>query len=268
MATTRARSAAPGRRARAVGIARNETVDPVAHRPLKVCELVALEVVRDIVAERLKPGDPLIDESKMAVRYGTSRASLREALRLLEVQGLITIRAGRGPGTVVGQASPANLARTMTLYLHLMGAKYDKLLDAWVRTEPLLAELAAENPDRELVRRRLIPFLETPEDSGPQKTPVAVGLSFHLVVAELADNPVLSLGLSAIAHIHTPPLLNVTKMEEMREALVHQHADLAEAIIAGDAPRSRRLMEAHIRHIVDDFRAYWPQIVGERIEWR
>src|SRR5689334_17279681 len=127
MATTKA-TAAARRRARAVGLIAGETHDVLTQRQLKVCELVALEVVRDIVAERLQPGDPLIDEAKMVVRYRTSRASLREALRLLEVQGLISIRAGRGHSTVVGKAVPTNLARTMTLYLHMMGANYDQLL--------------------------------------------------------------------------------------------------------------------------------------------
>jgi GntR family transcriptional repressor for pyruvate dehydrogenase complex len=244
-----------------------EERDVFTKRRIKMCEIVALEVVRDIVAERLKPGDRLIDEAKMLARYRTSRATLREALRLLEVQGLIAIRAGRGASTVVGQVHSANLGRTMTLYLHMMGANYDQLLDAWQRADALLARLAAENPDRELVNRRLSPFLKgaSPDSHGVS---IDQGLDFHQVVAELADNPVLSLALAAISGMHTPHLLNITQITELEPKLVHEHALLAEAIIAGEADRAEKLMTEHVGYVIETFRSIWPRLVGERIEWR
>ena len=60
----------------------------------------------------------------MLEEYGLSRESLREGLRLLEVQGLITIRRGPGGGPIVGHLDPASLGRTSTLYYHLAGATY------------------------------------------------------------------------------------------------------------------------------------------------
>jgi len=68
-------------------------------RTLKTSEIVALEIVRDIVSQRFKAGDRLPLESEMLAHYRVSRSSLREALRLLEVQGLIVIRPGPGAGT-------------------------------------------------------------------------------------------------------------------------------------------------------------------------
>ena len=60
-------------------------------RPLKTSEVVARDVVRDIIAGHLQPGDSLMSEAAMLERFGVSRESLREGLRLLEVQGLISI---------------------------------------------------------------------------------------------------------------------------------------------------------------------------------
>jgi DNA-binding FadR family transcriptional regulator len=229
---------------------------------------VALEIVRDIVAQRLQVGDGLIDEAKMLARYRASRSSLREALRLLEVQGLISIRAGRGTGTTVGKPHASNLARTLTLYLHMMGATYDQLLEAWTRTEPLLAQLAAENKDRSRVKERLAPFVMRSGRKDEHQWTVPEGLDFHEIIAELADNPVLSLSLSAIAFVHSQHLLSVTHRKELEEPLVHDHSHIAKAIIAGDSKKARELMEEHTRHIVEEFKAYWPRQVGERIEWR
>ena len=95
----------------------------------------------------------------MLQQYGVSRETLREALRLLEVQGLISIRRGPGGGPIVGTVDPANLGRTSTLYYHLAGATYAELFEAWIVCDRMLAELAATNPDRAAVRAAMAPFL-------------------------------------------------------------------------------------------------------------
>src|SRR5687767_1624471 len=64
---------------------------PEPRRTVKASERVALEIVRAIVAQGLRTGDRLPLEAEMVEQYGVSRASLREALRLLEVQGLIRL---------------------------------------------------------------------------------------------------------------------------------------------------------------------------------
>ena len=56
--------------------------------------------------------------------------------------------------------------------------------------------------------------------------------------------------------------------DELEEQIVHDHRELAEAIIAGDSTRSGQLMRDHVRHIVEDFKAYWPRKVGEKVQWR
>jgi DNA-binding FadR family transcriptional regulator len=138
----------------------NATTDPGGpRRSLKTSEIVALDIVRDIVGRALKPGDRLPLEAEMLVQYGVSRSSLREALRLLETQGLIKIRPGPGAGTVVAEPSPRNLGRTMTLYFHLANVSYDELLRTWVLTEPLLAELAAGHPDKARRVALMSPYL-------------------------------------------------------------------------------------------------------------
>src|SRR5262245_25891586 len=112
-------------------------------RAIKTSESVARDIIRDVVRLRLRTGDGLPNEAAMIAQYGVSRESLREALRLLEVQGLITLRRGPGGGPIVGQIDPANLGRTSTLYFHVAGSTYQELFDAWVLTEKVQAELAA-----------------------------------------------------------------------------------------------------------------------------
>ncbi|MFP5306271.1 MAG: FadR/GntR family transcriptional regulator, partial [Gammaproteobacteria bacterium] len=86
--------------------ARQAVLKRAGRRNMKTSEVVALQIVRDIVARQLKPGDKLPLEAELLKNYRVSRSSLREALRLLEVQDLISIRPGPGGGTVVGKVHP------------------------------------------------------------------------------------------------------------------------------------------------------------------
>ena len=237
-------------------------------RTLKTSELVALEIVRDIVNQGLKAGDRLPLEAQMLVQYRVSRSSLREALRLREVQGLIAIRPGPGSGTVVGQVLPGNFARTMTLYLHMSGVTYSELLDAWLQTEPMLADLAARNPDKALVKAAMQPFLGGAHSCLGEMRQIPAGLAFHDVVADLAGNRVLTLQLQAIGFIVAEHILNTAPREELEDQIVDDHTAIAEAIMAGKPQLARQLMAAHVQHVVEDFKAYWPRRVGEKVQWR
>ncbi|MCW2622964.1 MAG: FadR family transcriptional regulator, partial [Frankiales bacterium] len=134
--------------------------EPALPRVLKMSESVAQDIVRDVVTQGLGVGDRLPSESAMLEQYGVSRESLREALRILEVQGLISIRRGPGGGPSVSGIDPRDLARTSALYFHLAGATYSELFEAWQATEPLLTEKVARSDDRAAVRQALAPFLE------------------------------------------------------------------------------------------------------------
>lgn len=240
----------------------------LGRRSMKTSEVVALEIVRDIVARQLQPGDKLPLEAELLTKYRVSRSSLREALRLLEVQELVGIRPGPGGGTVVGQVQPASLGRTLTLHMHLIGATYDELLDTWVLTEGLLAELAAANPDREKVRVAMTPFVEKTPASKKAKHEIAEGLEFHEAVAALAGNRVLSFLLQTAGAVVSEHVLNAVDRQTLEEDIVHDHDAVAKAIIAGNSKKARELMDEHVHHIADRFRAYWPRRVGDKIQWR
>ncbi|MDB5429840.1 MAG: FadR family transcriptional regulator [Caulobacter sp.] len=226
----------------------------------KVAEALALDIVRDIVTRGLSKGDALPLEVEMLRQYGVGRSSLREALRLLEVQGLIVIRRGRRQGAAVGSVSPAKVGRSLTLHLHMLGTAYDELLDAWRRTEPMLARLAALNPNRQQVKTALEPFLDE-----SHARHLVEGPEFHSVVSELADNKVLWLVLRSVSSIVSEQVLPRTEGALMEKGMAHDHREIAGAIILGDADAAERLMCEHVVHVIDDFQKFWPQKVGQAL---
>jgi GntR family transcriptional repressor for pyruvate dehydrogenase complex len=233
-------------------------------RVVKTSERVALAIVHDIVAQGLRTGDGLLREVAMTERYGVSRASLREALRLLEVQGLITIRPGPGGGPVVGSVSAANLARSATLYFHLGAATYDQLLDAQVWFEPVCAQLAAQHPDRRAVMKPYARLGLPPTEAEYRQ----VTEGFHRAVYRLAANPVVVLLTEAVTHIVTSHVVSTMDPRELRAAIVEEHGELARAIAAGHADRAGRLMAEHFATQHAYYRAHWPTRLNDLVEWR
>ena len=227
----------------------------------KISETVALEIVRDITDQGLKPGDRLPREADMLEYYRVSRSSLREALRLLEVQGLIRIRPGPGGGPVVDHADSRNLSRTLRLHLHMLGVTYDELLAAWQVTDPLLAAMAARNPDRKAVRAAMEPHLHVDHDDDVR----SVGERFHEAVATLSGNPVLSFMFKAMTATMENHIVEAVRQADFDDEIVHEHHEVATAIIEGDADKAARLMNDHVADMVSHFREYLPRVIGDRI---
>jgi GntR family transcriptional repressor for pyruvate dehydrogenase complex len=233
-------------------------------RSQKASERVAREIVHDIVAQGLRVGDRLPLEAAMGEQYQVSRASLREALRLLEVQGLIHLKRGPGGGPAVGAVDAAHLARTATLYFHLGASTYGQLFETQVLLEPVCAQLAAQHPDRRSVMK---PFFEeappgTEEEYRHQTT------HFHDVVYRLAANPVLVLLTGAVTHVVSDHVVATMDPVELRPAILDEHVAIAQAIAAGQIERSRRLMSEHFQAQHDFYREHWPARLLELIEWR
>jgi DNA-binding FadR family transcriptional regulator len=239
-------------------------------RSLKISESVARDIVHDIVSGGLHTGDRMPSEAVMLEQYGVSRESLREGLRLLEAQGLITIRRGPGGGPVVGRVDPANFGRMSTLFYHLAGGTYAELFEAWLVTEATLAERAARNEDRTMVRAAMEPFMEMPDEEGPFTVEefVRTHTQFHEVVASLADNRVLQLMLLTIGQIVTHHIVVNADPRDAEGDIDRAHVDVARAIAGGRPAKARSLMEDHIQLLTEFYAEQIGPQMDEFIEWR
>ena len=238
--------------------------DQADRRIAKTSETVALNIVRDITARGLRTGDRLPLEAAMLQEYRVSRASLREALRLLEVQGLISLKPGPGGGPVVGNVDARHLARTVSLYFHLGGMKYGDIFATQEILEPACAELAARSPERSEVMR---PFMieEIPLE-GPAYH--SATYDFHAAVYRLAGNGVLTLITNAITSIVTTHIVSTMDPVELHEDILEEHRELARAISAGHGSKAARLTADHFKKQHDYYRERWPARFDEFIEWR
>ena len=221
-------------------------VVPLGQRQEKRSEQVARLILHEISSRALGPGTILPAEALMCATYGVGRPTLREALRILEVNGLIAMKPGPGGGPQVLDPSPAALARMSTLHFQALGVRMKDLALARASIEGTLAALAAESADAEGLAR-LAAGLADAAGGRSQSDVLDAAYDFHTSVMLLAPNPVLrQMGLALqdmlnarLGHVHPP---------ESLEEVQADHRAIVDAILARDPAAAERAMAEHWRH--------------------
>jgi GntR family transcriptional repressor for pyruvate dehydrogenase complex len=241
---------------------------PGVERSIKISERVARLILDDIVARQLTAGTMLPPEAAMLDRYKIGRASLREALRILEVHGLISVKPGPGGGPVVGEVTGRHFGRTSTFFYHAVGATLRELVEARTAMEPLMAGLAAKRLTPEAAER--IRAIAQAGHDASEATPAdwaSATAAFHTVVGEAAGNKVLTLLSSSLVEIQNERLHPIFPVGN-RDVVLDVHDRIAAAIIAGDAPEAERLMLRHTEHLSQNLEDLVPGLLNETIDWR
>lgn len=118
-------------------------------RSPSVAEIVADRLRERIVRGELADGDLLPKQEHLIEEFGVSRPSVREALRILEAEGLISVRRGKVGGAVVHRPRVENAAAVIELVLRSQGVSVEDMSEAIRQIEPICAALCAARPDRE-----------------------------------------------------------------------------------------------------------------------
>lgn len=237
---------------------------PVQSR--KKSTLVAQRIVSVIVAEGLQAGDRLPPEADMCESYGVGRSTIREALRVLENQGVVTIKTGPGGGPVVAPFDAGFLAANVALHLQLSGATFRDVIQARLVIEPAIAGAAAEHGDPETVRA-LRAIVDHSHDGPDRDTLVSEAGDFHDIVAAGSGNPFFEYLMGAFHRITVPFAQRLPYVGERRERLVAHHAEIVDAIESGDRDVAAGMMRRDLLEFVDYAEAEVPQLLDEPIDW-
>ncbi|MGA8251891.1 MAG: GntR family transcriptional regulator, partial [Mycobacterium sp.] len=140
-------------------------IGPDARRRLsapRIAEIVADELRRQIIDGELSDGDLLPRQEVLVEQFNVSLVSLREALRILETEGLVSVRRGNRGGAVVHAPAKTSTAYMLGLLLQSESVAVADLGFALQELEPACAALAARRPDR---ADTLVPELKKVNDA-------------------------------------------------------------------------------------------------------
>jgi DNA-binding FadR family transcriptional regulator len=236
-------------------------------RSEKVSAVIAREIVRDIARQNLTPGTTLESESAMLRRYQVARASLREALRILETHGLIRIKPGPGGGPVVSNVSTADFGRMATLFFQVLDIHFGELVEARLVLEPVMARLAALKQNH-VANDELRAIAKAGFDADDDVAWHNASRSFHDKVLSMSGNGLLSLVSGSLNDIFADRISGLLYGGRQREQTKKIHAEIADAIASGDADAAETLMREHMVDYQKAVAKREPKLLDEVVDWR
>lgn len=240
-------------------------------RVSKLSGVLAREILDDILSRKLQPGDRLPAEAVMGARFGVGRASLREALRILEVLGMISLRPGRGGGPIVTGISSEDYARTASFYHHVQGATIGDLLQSRMALEPAAARIVAErrSPSDIAELREVVATEKAAFAGGHDPTWTTDDIEFHHRILKLSNNPILELACSSLVDSHYERIRSLPPTPpKHRELVTEAHAAIVDAMEAGDVEGTELLMRAHVQNMIKFLGKKYPELLSEVVKWR
>ncbi|MFE4194704.1 FadR/GntR family transcriptional regulator [Paenarthrobacter sp. NPDC056912] len=221
----------------------------IANGPLS--EQLSERLIRMIADGELSAGDKLPNERELAETAGISRTSVREALRDLELRGLISRKPGRG--TIVEAQSRPELHAAMLGTMESSQRTLREVMDLRAVIEPPMAERAALRARGSELSSLLRPLelaeAELRRDKPSMQLLVRLDVEFHSGVAKLTQNPML-VKLLDVANEWMAPSRETTHQTMKRIAKsVAAHRRIYDAIRRHEADEAREAMSGHIHEV-------------------
>lgn len=213
----------------------------------KASDVLASRLRELIMRGEISPGSHLPPERELVAESGLSRTSVRDALRVLESEGLIATKLGRTGGSVVTLPGRASVARSVELFVRTHGIRFESLLECRVAVEPTLARLAAgrrttaQIDEMESLHQR---FVASVEDVPLYKN---LNLDWHLAIARASANEPLIALMEAISRpIRDAMDFRDVTTAEMRMVAIRAHTAILKAIRERDEEAAFRKMYRHV----------------------
>lgn len=222
---------------------------PAFKRPDQISD----QIKRWIEERHLRPGDRLPQEKELIDLFKASKSTVREALRVLQTQGLVHTRTGPGGGAFVATVDASRAMALLGNHFFFHQPSLDDIYQLRKLLEPeLAASLAGQIEDEDFSRLHdTISLYDHPaENLGEEYTQRIAELEFHRLLSDLCPNPVLGFvcgflqnmlkDLAICRRIYDEP------NPELRESGLHYQVQLLKALKTGDADKSRQIMYQHM----------------------
>jgi len=239
----------------------------VGNRPPKAAMLVAQRIVRDVVRGGLKPGDLLPPERTMLETYETGRGTLREALRLLEFQGVITLKPGPRGGPVLLDPDATHLASTVVLLMQLKQAPFRTIVEVRSALEPMISSLAAARITPDALTELGATIDQMRHHLGDQHTFLDANKRFHDIIAWSSGNALFGYIVDSLLGIMDGTIIGIDYPSPRRAAILKAHESIFDAIKTGDQDEAETRMRTHIDEYVRYAKRKFPELLDEDIQW-
>jgi len=205
----------------------------------------------DLLDGTLRPGDRLPPERELSATLGVGRSSVREALRVLEVMGLIRTGTGSGPtsGAIIIATPQGGMSALLRLQVAAQGFPFDDVVATRLVLESAVVEALAADPGRSTADARdILVAMDADDLTVPEF--LALDAQLHLALAEASGNVVIAAMMAglrtAIESYVQAGAAGIAEWEPAAARLRREHHAILDAVDACDGARARTLVHDHI----------------------
>lgn len=239
----------------------------VSPRPQKTALIVAKRVVDDIRRQGQTVGDRLPPERVMLETYGVGRGTLREALRFLELQGILTLKPGPGGGPVIEKPDASHLANGLLLLLQFTDAPFSMIVEARGDLEPIMARHAASRMAPDALARLGGSVEQMRDNLGDREIFLATNREFHELIAWGSGNSMYGFLIDALVDIVDGTHMGVDYPEQRRKAILGAHERIFSALDAHDGDSSYAAMDEHMSEFVRYMQRRYSDVLEQTVTW-
>jgi DNA-binding FadR family transcriptional regulator len=224
--------------------------EPKLSRPVQVAE-----AIKDWVVEQgLQAGDRLPGEAELIERFGMAKGTIREAMRILEAQGLIKTRTGPGGGSFVHEVSQQRAKALLGNYFYFKDLTIGDIYQLRLIMEPELAASLAGKLSKntlELLEKNTFEYSEPAATLDEERDQHVASLRFHSILAGQSPNPLLGFVIDFMVNLLTDltvyrRLYSPPNIELWKQGRDHQQQLIA-ALRNGEAEKARSIMSDHMQ---------------------
>lgn len=220
-------------------------------RPQRVAEAIKSWVMEN----GWRPGVRLPSEAELIERFGMAKGTIREAIRILEAQGLVKSRTGPGGGVFVHQVSEKRATALLGNYFYFEHLTIDDIYQIRQALEPeLAATLAGRLSEGQLaaLEEVMTHYAEPARSAEEEREQHVASLRFHALLAEMSGNPLLRFLIrfttNMLAEITVSRRLYAQPNHELWSSGLDYQLRLVAALRAGDALAARQILAEHMKN--------------------
>jgi DNA-binding FadR family transcriptional regulator len=213
----------------------------------KASDVLVEELRERILRGEFAEGTALPPERELVVQTRMSRTTVREALRILEVQGLVRIRAGRAGGAFVQKPGNESVASSLSLLIRGRQLRLAAVLETREAIEPVSAQLAAEHRTAADVAALKAANRPIADPNSSLTDFLQANVDWHVAVATATHNELIAAFMTALSRAIYTSTENPNFIDaEVRKVTARAHTSITQAIEKGDVAAAARRMSRHV----------------------
>jgi GntR family transcriptional regulator, transcriptional repressor for pyruvate dehydrogenase complex len=220
-----------------------------------LCQDVIRQIIEAITSEAWKPGQRIPGEMELAERFEVGRNCIREAIKALEVSGILVSKVGKGRHVTIDALR--RIENSELLAFLSEDCSPAELIELRYVIEPQAAYWAAERASKADKEKLGVIFDELKERMSTQKDWVGTGFKFHMTIAQMSGNRLLAKLISSLSNELKAQRDVLYHKNAGDEEMIREHQNIFDAIQKGRPAAAREAMEYHLGKVFQTIIEPW-----------